>query len=93
MPACNRAVELDPDYYRPYESRGLALALLNNYSAGAEDFNTAIDLAREFNDDEDRIPSWEDWIQSLEQGQSPFSETVKQQLLTDWEEEKNSVVE
>ena len=88
MPACNRAIELDPNFYRPYESRGLALALLNNYSAAVEDFDEAINLSREFNDDEDRIPRWENWIQSLEQEQNPFSDDLKQKLLTEWEQEK-----
>ena len=88
MPACNRAVELDPAFYRPYESRGLAFALLNNYSAAAEDFTTAVNLSREFNDDQDRIPRWENWIRSLEQGQNPFSDDIKQKLLEEWEQEK-----
>jgi len=88
LPACDRAVELDPTFYRPYESRGLTLAILNDYSAAIADFNTAIELAREYDEDVDRIPMWEDWIQQLEQRVNPIDDALRQQLLDEWSLEK-----
>lgn len=88
MPACEMALLLEPDGPVYFESRGLARALQGDYAAGAADFRAAASLAREFGENEDNIPDWEAWAQSLEQGQNPFDETLKQQLLVEWEEEK-----
>ena len=39
MPACERAIALDPENPFAHESRGLAQALLGNTPAAIEDFN------------------------------------------------------
>lgn len=88
MPACEMAIELEPDVSFYFQSRGLARALLGDDAAAAADFRDAIKFAREFNEGEDLISRWETWAQSLEQGQDPFDDTLKQQLLEDWEAEK-----
>ncbi|NIO10191.1 MAG: TIR domain-containing protein, partial [Deltaproteobacteria bacterium] len=71
MPACDRAIELDPENPFAHESRGLAQALLGNTPAAIEDFNNAITIALETNTGEYRVPRWEEWVQQLEQGDNP----------------------
>ncbi len=88
MPACDRAIELNPEFSYYYESRGLTNALLEHYPAAIVDFKTAIELAREFNDGQDRISMWEEWVQQLEQENNPFNEALIQELLSDWMAEK-----
>lgn len=88
MPACETAVELEPDVSFFLESRGLAHAELGDYPAAIADFSSAIETAREFDEGVDRIPMWEAWVESLERGQSPFNEQLKEELRLDWEEEK-----
>ena len=88
MPACDQAVALEPDVAEFRESRALARALEGNYPGSFSDFRTAIEITRDFNEIEDRIVLWEDWARQLEQGSSPFDETILQQLRDDWDAEK-----
>jgi tetratricopeptide (TPR) repeat protein len=93
MPACEMALKLEPDGPVYFESRGLARALLGDYAAAAADFREAVKLAQEFGEAEDNMAEWESWAQTLEQGQNPFDETLRQQLLIDWQAEKRAFSE
>ncbi len=88
LPACNKAIELDPEVPEFFESRGLTWAVMGEYPSAISDFNSAIKYARQYQESEDRIPMWQDWIAQLEQGQNPFHKEVMQQLREDWDAEK-----
>jgi hypothetical protein len=88
MPACEMAIELEPEVSYFHESRALARALTNNYAGAIADFSNAIRHAQETGEGEDRIFLWEDWIAQLQQDANPFSEELLQELREDWEAEK-----
>jgi len=88
MPACEVAVKLEPDVSYNHEGRGLAHALMGDFTTAQADFETAIEKAKEFGDGEDRIPMWQEWVQHLEEGRNPFDEKVLQQLRDEWEANK-----
>ena len=88
MPACEVALELDPDFSYNHEGRGLAHALMGNMPAAQIDFETAIQKAKEFGDGEDRIPMWEGWVHQLNRNENPFDEEILRQLRDEWEADK-----
>lgn len=90
MPACEVALELDPDFSYNHEGRGLAHALMGDFAAARVDFETAIEKAKEFGDGEDRIPMWEGWVHQLDRDENPFDEALLRQLREEWEAEKES---
>ncbi len=69
LPACERAVELEPDNKNYRESRGLAHALTGNYSAAIEDLEEA--------------GGREDWVADLKAGENPFSPEVLEELKSE----------
>lgn len=88
LPACEMAIELEPDVPYFYESRGLARVLTNNHSGAIDDFTAAIRYARDSGEGQDRIPMWEDWATQLEQGKMPITPELLEELRQDWAAEK-----
>jgi len=88
MPACEVAVEFEPDVSYNHEGRGLAHALMGDFTEARSDFETAIEKAEEFGDGEDRIPMWQEWVQHLDEGRNPFDEKLLQELRDEWEADK-----
>ncbi len=87
MPACDRAIALDPEYADFYESRGLALAMTDDFASAIADFRRAIALAEQDDDAQDLIEEWQDWIAQLEQESNPFDKDLLQKLREDWADE------
>ena len=83
LPACDKAVELEPDYSTVYESRGLALALLGDYEQATEDFRRAIQAERAMDNDEELIAEWEHYIEALQAGQDPFDDDLLAEFRRD----------
>lgn len=83
LPACDKAVELDPTYSSVYESRGLALALLGKYELAIKDFQKAIEVEQATDNDEDLINEWEYYIEQLQNGQDPFDDDLLAEFRRD----------
>jgi WD40 repeat protein len=78
MPACERAIELDPENGGYADSRGLARALTGDYSGAVADFSRFVAWAKEHNASNEFIKPREAWIAALQAGQNPFdAETLK----------------
>jgi tetratricopeptide (TPR) repeat protein len=80
LPACDRAVELEPYNETHRDSRGIARALSGDYAGAIEDFAFAIDQWREKDSErfESRILERGAWIAELEQGHNPIdAETLE----------------
>lgn len=76
--ACNKAVELAPKQEEFRDSRGLARALSGDIEGAIEDFQIFVEETK----DESRKYQRQSWINSLRQGQNPFTpENLKQLLL------------
>ncbi|MCB9101566.1 MAG: TIR domain-containing protein [Anaerolineales bacterium] len=83
LPACDKAIELDPKYSSVYESRGLALALLGNYELAIKDFQKAIEVERVTDNDEDLVNEWDYYIEQLQNGQDPFDDDLLAEFRRD----------
>ncbi|MCB0211360.1 MAG: TIR domain-containing protein [Anaerolineae bacterium] len=83
LPACDKAVELEPTESSAYESRGLALALLGDYEQAIEDFHRAIEAEQAMDNDEDLIAQWDYYIEALQAGQDPFDDELLAELRRD----------
>ena len=80
LPACDRAVELEPHNETHRDSRGIARTLSGDYAGAIEDFTFAIARWREKDSAkyESPIQSREAWIAELEEGRNPLdSETLE----------------
>jgi len=71
LPACDRAVALDPTNGGIRDSRGLARALTGDLAGAAADFAAFIDWAADTKYAA-QIPQREAWIAALQAGQNPF---------------------
>ena len=74
MPACERAVNLEPDNGIYRDSRGVARALLGDYRGAIEDFQFFIAWAAEINlyTDKPYIAERNAWIDELKTGRNPL---------------------
>ncbi len=90
LPACKKAIELQPDVAFYYEGRGLIHSMMMKDTEAIADFKTAIEVARQTQHGEDRIPMWQDWLSQIEQHRQPFDEHMMQQLREDWQNEKEA---
>jgi tetratricopeptide (TPR) repeat protein len=79
MPACDRAVNLEPDNIEILDSRGLARSLTGDIDGAIHDFSTFI---RE-TEDENRRYQRQNWVEMLRVGENPFTEEVLQLLFID----------
>src|SRR5690606_35652870 len=80
MPHCEAAVALtnEPSYV---DSRGLAHALLSDFSAAAADFQVYVDWLLHNNPDATGlIEERKAWIDSLERGENPLTPAVLEEL-------------
>jgi tetratricopeptide (TPR) repeat protein len=93
LSACEKAVMVakakEKDSYR--DSRGLARAMTGNGQGAIADFQafiqwTTSDIAKAYydaNDLQQRITKRQNWIQSLQKKQNPFTPNLRQELLTE----------
>jgi WD40 repeat protein len=74
LPACERAVELEPHNETHRDSRGIARTLSGDYAGAIEDFAFAIDRWKERDSErfESPILEREAWIAELEEGRNPL---------------------
>jgi tetratricopeptide (TPR) repeat protein len=74
MAACENAVAADPEDGGIYDSRGLARALTGDVAGAIEDFEFAVQWAKETNYNPEFITEREAWIAVLKAGRNPFDE-------------------
>jgi tetratricopeptide (TPR) repeat protein len=74
--ACERAVELAPESGAFLDSRGLAKALLGDYSGAIEDFRIFVEWTKQNGTYEVYGQQREAWITELEEGRNPFDEAT-----------------
>jgi tetratricopeptide (TPR) repeat protein len=79
LPACERAVELEPDDGGYRDSRGLARALTGDYAGAIEDFQFFVEWGRGQRSKE-MLDKRRDWIQRLEADRNPFDEATLEAL-------------
>lgn len=79
LPACERAVELEPDNGGYRDSRGLARALTGDYAGAIEDFQFYVKWGQDIRPQE-MLDKRRDWIQQLEAGKNPFDEATLEAL-------------
>jgi WD40 repeat protein len=82
-PACDRAVELDPNGGYAYDSRGLARALLGDYPGAIEDFERFVGWAKETGTAASMIGMREQWISELRAGRDPFDTQMLKELRSE----------
>jgi hypothetical protein len=80
LPACERAVELEPDYGYYLDSRGLARTLTGDYVGATRDFKLAVERWKEEGRYERYGPKREAWIAELEAGQNPIDSATLEEL-------------
>ncbi|WP_228055797.1 pentapeptide repeat-containing protein [Lusitaniella coriacea] len=73
--AGDKAVELEPDYWRYRESRGLARASTGDISGAIEDFQATLDSGS-FDDSEKEQQQRQGWLDALRAGDNPFTPEV-----------------
>ncbi len=83
MPACERAVELNPNNGGFRDSRGLARALTGDYKDAIQDFKAYVTWSKQNGLYELRGYKREEWITELEAGRNPFDAATLKELLND----------
>ncbi|HLA98204.1 MAG TPA: hypothetical protein VJL34_07095, partial [Anaerolineales bacterium] len=78
LPACERAIELVPDYPDYRDGRGLARALTGDFPGAIEDFQFYVDSVLSVAPEKAR--ERQAWIQALQNGQNPFDEETLESL-------------
>jgi WD40 repeat protein len=79
MPACEKAVSLDPSPgFR--DSRGLARALAGDTKGAVEDFQAFVDWSKENGQYDSMGKQREGWIAALKQGKNPFDQKTLDSL-------------
>jgi len=71
LSACEKAVVLTPKDGGIRDSRGLARALTGNIQGAKEDFEFAVELAKQTNDRKEFIQQRQAWIDALNAGKKP----------------------
>jgi tetratricopeptide (TPR) repeat protein len=79
LPACEQAVELEPDNGGYRDSRGLARALTGDYEGAIEDFQFYVEWGQDKRPEE-MLDKRRDWIQELEAGLNPFDPATLEAL-------------
>jgi hypothetical protein len=79
LPACERAVELEPDKGGCHDSRGLARALTGDYVGAIEDFQFYVEWGEDKRSRE-MLDKRLDWIRELEAGRNPFDAATLEAL-------------
>ena len=82
MPACDHAVELEPDYGDYRDSRGLVHALEGNYEAAIDDFRFYLEWGVGTRH-RDLLAKRRHWVELLERRVDPFDEATLDALLTE----------
>ena len=80
LPACERGVALAPEVGMIRDSRGLARALTGDAQGAIEDFEFAVQWAKQGNEGEVFIQSRQAWLTALKAGKNPFDATTLEQL-------------
>jgi WD40 repeat protein/energy-coupling factor transporter ATP-binding protein EcfA2 len=80
LPAGERAVELAPSIGIPYDSRGLARALIGDYAGAIEDFKFYVQWLKENNRSEWKQQQREVWITELEANRNPLNRATVETL-------------
>lgn len=75
LPACERAVALDPENGGIRDSRGLARALTGDLAGAIADFEAFIRWAPDYQLDE-LVPARSAWIDALRAGENPFDQAT-----------------
>lgn len=83
MPACEHAVDLDPDNGGFRDSRGLARALTGDVEGAIEDFRAYVTWARAGNRSDLLADKRESWIADLQAGKNPFDAITLRQLRSE----------
>ena len=79
---CDGALDIDPNTFQAYDSRGLVHALLGDYEQAVDDFTRFLDWlgTQPSNLYEKYAPARERWIASLRNGENPFDEAELEAL-------------
>ena len=79
---CDGALDIDPNTFQAYDSRGLVHALLGDYEQAVDDFTRFLDWlgTQPSNLYEKYAPARECWIASLRNGENPFDEAELEAL-------------
>ena len=77
MPACEKAVKLEPSNLDFKDSRGLARALTGDFQGAIADFQAFLDSTRH----PDLIQQRRDWIKALQAGKNPFKQPELLKIL------------
>jgi tetratricopeptide (TPR) repeat protein len=80
MEACEMAVALDPEHGGIRDSRGVARAIMGDYTGAIEDFNFYVEWAKENYAYGIYSNKREAWITELENGRNPFDEEMLESL-------------
>jgi tetratricopeptide (TPR) repeat protein len=83
MDACETAVALDPEHGDIRESRGVARAIMGDYTGAIEDFNFYVEWTKEKNEYGLDGQKREAWITELENGRNPFDVELLESLKHD----------
>jgi WD40 repeat protein len=88
LPSCERAVSLSPRSGRIADSRGLARALIGDYTGAAQDFAMFIQWIEQNKLDYNDyiIPQRQHWIMLLKKGVNPFDDQTLKQIEADYVE-------
>jgi hypothetical protein len=76
LPACERAVALEPDNGAFRDSRGLARALTGNAAGAAEDFRVFAEWGQAHHRSAEAVALRRNWIERLEAGDDPFASAL-----------------
>ncbi|MEL7036660.1 MAG: tetratricopeptide repeat protein, partial [Cyanobacteria bacterium J06592_8] len=76
LDACDQAVKLQPEDAEIHNNRGVARALTGDFIGAIEDFQMYVDVT--VNEQEKSLR--QNWIDSLNIGQNPFTENLLQQI-------------
>ncbi len=91
MPACEKAVSMDPELGAFRDSRGLARGLTNDIKGAIEDFGffnvwfeTLSESEKKFHGYSDEmVKKRREWISALNNGQNPFTKEMMDMLVKD----------
>lgn len=86
LPACDRALELEPEGHAYFDSRGVARALTGNLEGALSDLRRALELAQDQWSEETEAKR-NGWIQALETGVNPLLGEGGEKFRNDSEEE------
>lgn len=80
LPACERAVVMNPEESLYYESRGIVYTRMGQLPEAQADFEQAIKLARKSGYNQERIPRWQNWLGQLKREHDPFDRRLLEEL-------------